>query len=129
MSRLIQILNRQHAQPVDKILLTKITRDLLEDCLDVSAYELGIHLVEAVEMALVNQQFLNHKGSTDVITFNHLESDESATIHGELFISVDDAMKQAKEFRSTWQDELVRYVVHGVLHLCGYDDGFPRHAA
>lgn len=46
-------------------------------------------------------------------------------LNGELFICLDDAVKQAREFRTTWQGELVRYVIHGLLHLCGYDDLSP----
>jgi probable rRNA maturation factor len=44
------------------------------------------------------------------------------TINGELFICVDEAIRQAKRFRTTWQSELMRYIVHGVLHLLGHDD-------
>jgi rRNA maturation RNase YbeY len=71
----------------------------------------------------VNWDFLQHEGSTDVITFDHSESqDGTADLHGELFICLDDAVKQAREFRTTWTQELTRYVVHGVLHLRGHDD-------
>ena len=81
-------------------------------------------------MALVNETFLQHEGSTDVITFDHSVMDGQATpsrqLHGELFICVDDAIQQAKEFKTVWQSELVRYVVHGVLHLLGYDDLKPH---
>ena len=45
-----------------------------------------------------------------------------ALLHGEIFVCLDEAMSQARRFRTTWQRELVRYVVHGVLHLLGYDD-------
>jgi probable rRNA maturation factor len=48
------------------------------------------------------------------------------TLHGELFICVDDAIFQAKQFNTNWQSEMVRYVVHGVLHLLGYDDLQPE---
>ena len=48
------------------------------------------------------------------------------TLHGELFICVDVALAQAKEFKSSWQAEVVRYVVHGVLHLLGHDDLKPH---
>ena len=47
-------------------------------------------------------------------------------IYGELFICVDDAVSQAKQFRTRWQAEVVRYAVHGVLHLLGYDDLEPH---
>jgi rRNA maturation RNase YbeY len=77
-------------------------------------------------MARLNEQYLQHEGSTDVITFNYREGKKkSAPVLGEIFICVDDAIKQAKEFKTTWQSEVVRYVVHGVLHLLGYDDLKP----
>jgi probable rRNA maturation factor len=46
-------------------------------------------------------------------------------LFGEIFISVDDAVAQARQFRTTWPAELVRYVIHGILHLRGYDDLTP----
>ena len=46
-------------------------------------------------------------------------------LHGELFVCVDDAVTQAKEFKTMWQSEVVRYVVHGILHLLGHDDLKP----
>ncbi|MBI4327646.1 MAG: rRNA maturation RNase YbeY [Chloroflexi bacterium] len=46
-------------------------------------------------------------------------------LHGDLFICVEEAIRQARQFRTTWQAELVRYVVHGILHLRGYDDAAP----
>ena len=47
-------------------------------------------------------------------------------LHGEIFVCVDEAVSQARRFRTTWQRELVRYVVHGVLHLLGYEDLHSR---
>ena len=43
-------------------------------------------------------------------------------VHGEIFICIDDALKHARQFRTPWQSELVRYLIHGVLHLVGYED-------
>ena len=99
--------------------------------LKIERAELGIRLVGAREMARVNWQFLQHEGSTDVITFDHSEAASQAPeaalqLHGELVICVDDAVEQAKEFQTNWQSEVVRYVVHGVLHLRGYDDLRPE---
>jgi rRNA maturation RNase YbeY len=78
-------------------------------------------------MARVNWQFLQHKGSTDVITFDYGEpsavsGQRSAAMSGEAFICVADAVKQAREFKTSWQSEVVRYAVHALLHLRGYDD-------
>ena len=46
----------------------------------------------------------------------------SYEIHGEIFICVDEAVLQARKFGTSWQSEIVRYIVHGVLHLLGFDD-------
>ena len=77
-------------------------------------------------MARVNETFLQHSGSTDVITFDHQDDGAAASgLHGEIFICIDDALSQAREFRATWQSELARYVIHGILHLDGFDDLQP----
>jgi probable rRNA maturation factor len=73
----------------------------------------------------LNEQFLGHPGSTDVIAFDYEEETEGGGWCGEIFISVDDAVASAPRFRATWQLELARYLVHGMLHLRGYDDQEP----
>ena len=85
--------------------------------------EIGIHLVGPAEMARVNWDFLQHEGSTDVITFDH--GSTGRHLHGECFICVADAEAQASEWHTTWSDELGRYVIHALLHLAGYDDLEP----
>ncbi|MEP6664105.1 MAG: hypothetical protein ABJC04_10615, partial [Verrucomicrobiota bacterium] len=60
--------NRQQTRKIDLRLLRKIALHLLEEILRATEFELGIHLVGANEMAKVNGQFLQHAGSTDVIT-------------------------------------------------------------
>ena len=127
--------NRQGTRFVNSPLLRRITRVLLADLLALERYELALHLVAAPEMARVNQRFLDHAGSTDVITFDYTEEPSPASshglsapamkLHGEIFICIDDAVKQARQFRTTWQSELVRYLIHGVLHAVGYDDLTP----
>jgi len=125
------ITNRQRAIPINTLLLRKITRTLLADLLQLDQFELGITIVRAPEMARINEAFLQHEGSTDVITFNYSESSKLETrnsklpLHGELFICIDDALAQARQFHTSWQSELVRYVIHGVLHLRGFDDLRP----
>ncbi|MDR3458497.1 MAG: rRNA maturation RNase YbeY [Verrucomicrobiae bacterium] len=123
------IANRQRRRKINSRLLKEIVGSLFAE-LAIMDVELGINLVAAREMALVNETFLNHAGSTDVITFDHRENTRQArrpaSVHGELFICVDDAIAQAREFKTTWQSEIVRYVVHGVLHLLGYDDLKPQ---
>ena len=64
--------NRQRECPLDLRLLRRILRFALERSFSTSDYELCFHFVPAPEMASVNEQFLNHIGPTDVITFNHI---------------------------------------------------------
>jgi probable rRNA maturation factor len=130
MSLELTIRNRQRERTVNVRLLRQIVRALLETHLQLEVVELGVTLVDTEEMAQVNWQFLQHEGSTDVITFDHTEEQLSRRrsrdlphkISGELFVCVAEAVAQARSFRTTWPAELVRYVVHGILHLCGHDD-------
>ena len=129
--------NRQRLRTVHSRSLRRITASLLDDALGLADYSLGIHLVGAREIARLNRQFLGHPGSTDVISFDHTgapgdpasrpddRNTPSPRIHGEIFICLDEAVSQARRFRATWQAELVRYLVHGVLHLLGFDDAAP----
>ena len=95
------------------------------------AVELGIALVGDAEMTRLNEHYLQHAGATDVITFDHSEPGTPKSklgavhLHGELFICVDEALRQAKRFRTSWQMEILRYLVHGGLHLLGHDDQHP----
>ncbi len=52
--------------------------------------------------------------------------DACLALQGEIFVCLDDAVAQARQYRTTWQAELVRYVIHGLLHLCDYDDAHPQ---
>ncbi|PYJ03187.1 MAG: rRNA maturation RNase YbeY [Verrucomicrobia bacterium] len=148
MSRALSLRNRQRIRPVDAALLRRITRCLLSEHLRLADFELCLHLVAAPEMAWLNECFLKHAGPTDVITFDYANDPlgEATTprrmgngrqkpatrrgprappMRGELFICLDEAVAQARQFRTTWQREVVRYVIHGLLHLRGYDDLQP----
>lgn len=121
--RVLVFRNRQRTRALNVHLLRRVARHVLEQQLEANEYELGVHMVDAHEMARVNKQFLQHEGSTDVITFDHGSS--KRWLHGEIFISIPDAVKQACDFKTTWQSEVVRYLIHGLLHLRGYDDSQP----
>jgi rRNA maturation RNase YbeY len=68
----------------------------------------------------INRDYLNHNRYTDVISFNYHE--RSGT-NGEIYISAETVKKNAKEYRSGYNIEMLRVLIHGVLHLCGYEDG------
>ena len=142
--RILNLHNRQQGRSVDLRLLRRIVQALLQETWREGSFDLGIYLVAAPEMTRLNEAFLRHKGSTDVITFDYSAklgqtsrlSSSGATagcakdrrdacpalLHGEIFVCLDEAVCQARRFHTSWQSELVRYVVHGVLHLLGYDD-------
>jgi len=118
------IANRQRRLKINVRALKEITATLLRE-LAGSATTLEINLVGPAQMALVNRTHLQHEGPTDVITFDYRDESSRETLHGELFICPAVAVEQAHEFGTDWRSELVRYVIHGVLHLLGYDDSEP----
>ena len=67
----------------------------------------------------VNMKYLQHDYFTDIITFDYCEGD---TVSGDLFISIDSVRENAAFYGTEFKDELNRVIVHGVLHLIGYDD-------
>ena len=133
---------------MDLRLLRRIVQALLRETWPDGSFDLAIYVVAEPEMTRLNETFLRHKGSTDVITFDYAEGAGQASrpapsgstaanrkdrrdacptlLHGEIFVCLDEAVSQARRFHTTWQSELVRYVVHGVLHLLGYDDATSR---
>ncbi len=115
------ISNRQRDRKVD----TRALRSLVETVQAEAgqAAELGLHLVSARRSAELNQQFLGHEGPTDIITFD--QGSTRDRLCGELFICVAEAIRQAREFGTTWDEEVRRYVIHGILHLRGLDDLEP----
>lgn len=71
-----------------------------------------------------NVQFLKHNTLTDIITFDL--SEEEGVIDGEIYISIDRVRENASKFSKTFEDELHRVIIHGVLHLVGYGDKKPE---
>lgn len=71
------------------------------------------------QLLAINQEFLNHNYYTDIITFGAATGN---SIKGEIFISLDRVSENAKQHKIDFYDELKRVVIHGVLHLIGYND-------
>ena len=74
----------------------------------------------------VNLRYLQHDYFTDIITFDYCEG---KTVSGDLFISIDSVRENARIYATKFEDELDRVMVHGVLHLLGYDDHTPEDIA
>jgi probable rRNA maturation factor len=117
----ITVRNPQRKVPVDVVDLEKFARKALALCLRVPRKkktdlvqlpEVSVLIVSDARMAALHRQFMNEPGPTDVITFQH----------GEIFISAETARRNARRFGNALARELRLYVVHGLLHLHGFDD-------
>lgn len=82
--------------------------------------ELSYIFCSDVYLLQVNRQFLNHDYFTDIITFDNSAGD--GLIVGDIFISIDRVRENAGKFKVPFPDELHRVIIHGVLHLVGYND-------
>jgi probable rRNA maturation factor len=87
--------------------------------------ELSITLVDDPTIAQLNAAYHHRKGPTDVLSFSLEEGGEE--VWGDIYISLDTARQQAAEYGHTLTEEVHLLVVHGVLHLCGFDDQEEPH--
>ncbi|MCL1932849.1 MAG: rRNA maturation RNase YbeY, partial [Candidatus Azobacteroides sp.] len=71
------------------------------------------------EILRINKLYLNHDYYTDIITFDYSEGNK---LSGDLFISLETVKTNSEKFKTEFDGELHRVMIHGVLHLCGYDD-------
>jgi len=86
--------------------------------------EINIILVDDSFITKLNQEYLNTNNTTDVISFN-LDDDGDKLLEGEVYANTDQIRRQAEEYEVTFQNELYRIVIHGVLHLIGFKDQTP----
>ena len=120
----ISVRNLQRSVRVDVAALTSFAQRALLSCAalpapqSLAAAELAVILVSDRRIASLHRQFMNVSGPTDVITFQH----------GEIFISVPTARRHARRFGNPLIRELQLYVVHGLLHLRGFQDERPADA-
>jgi probable rRNA maturation factor len=117
----VLVANRQSKFRIDQNLARDIAL-LACESMQVARYNLSIAFLSPTAMAKANFQFLTHTGPTDVITFSLAEDG----LEGELLICPEVARTQAEEFKTSHSSELSRYIIHGILHLLGYDDREPH---
>lgn len=84
--------------------------------------EIAYIFVDDEKILEVNRQYLGHDYYTDIITFDYCEGD---VISGDLFISLDTVRTNAEQVGATYEEELHRVIIHGILHLCGINDKRP----
>ena len=84
--------------------------------------EIGYLFVNDEKILEVNNQYLGHDYYTDIITFDYCEGD---VLNGDLVISLDTIRTNAELFHKSYDEELHRVIIHGILHLCGINDKGP----
>ena len=128
MSPRLRLYNHQRTQPVSLKLWREAAKQAVPLCLAAARSpdsdlhglaEVEISFVDDAEISRVHAEFLNDPTPTDIITFPH----------GEILISLDTAARQATEHAETCEREAALYIIHGLLHLAGWDDHDPAEAA
>lgn len=130
----IEVANQQQCLTIDEASVRNVIRQTLE-AEQVAAASISIAIVNNAKIHELNRQYLNHDYETDVLSFLLDESGESSadqpaglprgtgrSIDGEIIVSAEMAIGTASDYSWDAQDELALYLVHGLLHLCGYDD-------
>lgn len=116
----ISIATPQELVPVDRARMREIARAVLEGE-QVAEYEISLAFVDNATSHRLNKQYLDHDEPTDVLTFPYSDAGAKKLV-GELVLGVEIASEQALERGHDVQIELALYVIHGLLHLCGFDD-------
>ncbi|MBS1952007.1 MAG: Metal-dependent hydrolase YbeY, involved in rRNA and/or ribosome maturation and assembly [Cytophagales bacterium] len=84
-----------------------------------SVFEINFIFTSDKLLLRLNSEYLNHQTLTDIITFDY---SHEKSISGDIHISIDRVKENSIKFGCTFQEELDRVMIHGVLHLCGYKD-------
>ena len=130
----IEIADHQQCLTVDEAFVRNVVQQTLEAERIVAA-TISVAIVDNARIHELNRQYLNHDYETDVLSFLLEESIDSSiattgdtprgtgkTIDGEIIVSTEMAMDMATDYSWDVLHELTLYIVHGLLHLCGYDD-------
>ncbi len=130
----IHLTNNQQLLPIDQSVISEVVTGTLK-AEAVAGAEIVVALVDDEAIHSVNREHLQHDFPTDVISFlydsndkdeptppNNIQRGAGLWIDGELIISTETAIREARNYEWNPLDELRLYLVHGLLHLCGYDD-------
>ena len=115
----LSVQNKQRTFKISSELIKQIAQSIIDELLQDKNFELSIVFIGENKMAEINKKYLEHKGPTDVLTFNY--PDESPP-KGEILICPSVAYQHAKLHKVSLGCELTRYIIHGILHINGYND-------
>ena len=123
----ISIASPQEVVPINRPWMRELARSVLEGE-NIGEAEISLAFVDNPTIHQLNRRYLGHDEPTDVLSFP-LSETASRRLAGEVVIGAEVARGQAERRGHDVQAELALYVIHGLLHLCGYDDEMPAGAA
>ncbi len=130
MTKEISLFNRQKKFKIYFRKVRPLVGHLLGDCLKLSEWNLSIVFLGPKSITKWNEEHLQHKGPADILTYDYSNNPNDLTplnsITGELLICPQVAFEISQKYGKSWPNELSRYMVHGILHLLGYDDINPK---
>lgn len=119
----VRLTGRRGLPRLDRSRLRRRATGILR-ALDLRGAEISIHLVDDEEMAALNERHRGRKGPTDVLSFSLCEgphAEQRGALLGDVVISLHTALRQARRYRRPLESEVLRLLIHGALHLIGYD--------
>jgi rRNA maturation RNase YbeY len=117
MAIFIHYSNTSYPLPNEKNLLPFLERLIQNEHFSVG--DINLILTDNEEIIRLNRKYLNHDYFTDVITFYYEDIDH---LSGDIFISLDKVFENSRDYQTDFNNELLRVIFHGFLHLVGYDD-------
>ena len=122
----LEIIDLQKLYPIDKNRIKKLVRSVLK--VEEKDAELSIVFLDNKRIQKINKTFLGHNYATDVLSFAYNDPSCKNDITGEIIVSVEMATKLAQKRGYSVEGEIALYLIHGLLHLLGYDDKQKRDA-
>ncbi len=116
----VEVSNRQHRRIIRKS-IQKAVRSALS-LRNWQTADISVAVVDSWTMRQLNREYLKHDYATDVLSFSFLRNTRERRLVGEIVVCAEVAAKLASKQKWKWHDELLLYVVHGALHLVGYND-------
>ena len=120
---MVRIRNQQKKIRISQKWIKEVVKEILKD-LGYQKWETSILLVDDKQIKVINKKYLHRNRPTDVISFSQIEGEFghiNTRLLGDVVISVETARRQAKEASTTLQYEIAFLLIHGILHLLGYD--------
>ena len=116
----IEVANQQ-TRDIDEPQLAEACKQIAIDS-EFKDVEISIAIVDDPTIHELNRQYLEHDYPTDVLSFPLERDFDTGVLQGEIIVSTDTAFELAKQYDWPYEHELLLYVIHGMLHLVGYDD-------